>query len=115
METAKTQILLKSSETSAMQSDTSTASHDGDDMGFECYACNATYCDYAALRNHKIEMRDREFANDEKLTHVFCHYCDQDFVTERAGRAHWDQVSVHAAPRQNPHQRPDLDIIVVPR
>lgn len=84
-----------------MRSDTSKPNPNGGDMELACYACNATFCDDAALRNHKIEMRDREFANNEELTHVFCHYCDQDFVTERAGRTHWDQVSMNDAPRQN--------------
>lgn len=84
-----------------MRSDTSAARPDGDNVELECYACNATFCDDAALRNHKIEMRDREFANDEILTHVFCHHCDQDFVTERAGRTHWDLVSMNDAPHKN--------------
>lgn len=81
-----------------MWSDTIRASPDGDDMELDCYACHATFRDDVALRNHKIEMRDWEFRNDKPLTHVFCHYCDQDFVTERAGRTHWDQVRIYVAP-----------------
>lgn len=68
------------------------------ELKLKCYACEATFGNEEALRNHKIQMREEEYRNELYLTHIYCHYCDQDFMTERAGKSHWDQVSIQYAP-----------------
>ncbi|KAJ4389069.1 hypothetical protein N0V93_006531 [Gnomoniopsis smithogilvyi] len=78
----------------------SSSPEDGDihNLEMKCYACEATFSSQEALRNHKVQMREEEYSKEPYLTHIYCHYCDQDFVTERAGKMHWDQVSSLCGP-----------------
>lgn len=104
MAIADAQVVRNSMDIAKMQSfprSSNPEAGDTHDLEMECYACEATFRNREALSSHKIQMREEEYFNDPYLTHIYCHYCDQDFVTERAGKAHWDQVSLCDAPRND--------------
>lgn len=94
---------------------------DGDAVQ-KCTYCKEIFPDRDSLREHKIELRDREYAEAtfEKpyILHNYCEFCDCDSITSAAAREHWLQVC--AAPqipqRQTiPSPLSKTDIQTVPR